>query len=71
MPAPYFATAGAAAGVDVMFGVILGTGVGGVRADAAWGWAWTALGLGAMLGPVATWRLRALRESAQIAWRKR
>jgi hypothetical protein len=44
---------------------------GGVRADAAWVWAWTALGVGAMLGPIATLRLRALRESAQMAGGKR
>ena len=44
---------------------------GGVRTDAAWGWAWTALGVGAVLGPIATLRLRALRESAQMAGGKR
>ena len=49
-----------------MFGLVLDL-QGGVRADAAWGWAWTALGIGAMLGPIATLRLRALRESAQMA----
>lgn len=55
------------------FGLVLdlGQGEAGVRADAAWGWAWTALGLGAMLGPIATLRLRALRESAQMAGGKR
>jgi MFS family permease len=54
-----------------VFGLVLDLGQGGVRADAAWGWAWTALGLGAMLGPLATLRLRALRESAQMAGGKR
>ena len=56
-----------------VFGLVLdlGQGAGGVRADAVWGWAWTALGLGAMLGPIATLRLRALRESAQMAGGKR
>lgn len=56
-----------------VFGLVLdlGQGAGGVRADAAWGWAWTALGLGAMLGPLATLRLRALRESTQMAGGKR
>lgn len=56
-----------------VFGLVLdlGQGAGGVRADAAWGWAWTALGLGAMLGPIATLRLRALRESVQMAGGKR
>jgi len=56
-----------------VFGLVLdlGQGVGGAHRDAAWGWAWTALGLGAMLGPVATLRLRALRESAQMAGGKR
>ena len=56
-----------------IFGLVLdlGQGAAGPRADAAWGWAWTALGLGAMLGPIATLRLRALRESAQMAGGKR
>ena len=53
-----------------VFGLVLDL-EGGVRADAAWGWAWTALGLGAMLGPIATLRLRALRDSAQMAGGKR
>lgn len=55
------------------FGMVLDLGQGAsvVRADAAWGWAWTALGVGAMLGPIATLRLRALRESAQMAGGKR
>jgi MFS family permease len=56
-----------------VFGLVLdlGQGTGGMRADAAWGWAWTALGIGAMLGPIATLRLRRLRESAQMAGGKR
>jgi MFS family permease len=56
-----------------VFGLVLdlGQGAGGMHADAAWGWAWTALGLGAMLGPIATLRLRALRESAQMAGGRR
>src|SRR5450759_3713492 len=56
-----------------VFGLVLdlGQGAGGVRADAAWGWAWTALGLGAMLGPIATLRLRALRASTPMAGGKR
>lgn len=56
-----------------LFGLVLdlGQGAGGVRTDAAWGWAWTALGAGAVLGPVATPRLRALRESTQMAGGKR
>jgi MFS family permease len=52
------------------FGLVLDL-EGGVRTDAAWGWAWTALGVGAMLGPIATLRLRALRESTQMAGGKR
>jgi MFS family permease len=52
------------------FGLVLDL-EGGARTDAAWGWAWTALGLGAMLGPIATLRLRALRDSAQMAGGKR
>ena len=51
-----------------VFGLVLDLGQG---ADAAWGWAWTVLGLGAMLGPIATLRLRARRESAQLAGGKR
>ncbi len=56
-----------------MFGLVLdlGQGAGGVRPAAAWGWAWTALGVGAILGPIATLSLRALRESAQMAGGKR
>ena len=56
-----------------VFGLVLdlGQGAGGARTDAAWGWAWTALGIGAVLGPIATLRLRALRESAQMAGGKR
>jgi len=56
-----------------VFGLVLdlGQGADGVGADAAWGWAWTVLGIGAMLGPIATLRLRALRASAQLAGGKR
>jgi MFS family permease len=56
-----------------VFGLVLdlGQGAGGLSADAAWGWAWTALGLGAILGPIATLRLRALSESKQMAGGKR
>lgn len=55
-----------------VFGLVLDLGQGaGPRADAAWGWAWTALGVGAVLGPIATLRLRALRESEQMAGGKR
>jgi MFS family permease len=55
------------------FGLVLdlGQGAGSARADAAWGWAWTVLGLGAIAGPIATLRLRASRESAQLAGGKR
>jgi hypothetical protein len=53
-----------------MFGLVLDL-KGGVRTDTAWGWAWTVLGLGAVLGPVATLRLRALRGSAQMAGGRR
>ena len=56
-----------------MFGMVLDLwpGTGGVRPAAAWGWAWTVLGVGAVLGPLATVRLRALRESAHMAGGKR
>jgi len=64
---------GAGAVSPWIFGLVLdlGQGAGGARSDAAWGWAWTVLGIGAMLGPLATLRLRALRESAQMAGGKR
>lgn len=56
-----------------VFGLVLdlGQGAGSARADAAWGWAWTVLGIGAVLGPIATLRLRTLSESAQMAGGKR
>jgi len=56
-----------------VFGLVLdlGQGAGGVHTDAAWGWAWTALGVGAMLGPIATLRLRALHASREMAGGKR
>ena len=56
-----------------VFGLVLdlGQGADGARADAAWGWAWTALGVGALLGPIATLRLRALSQSAQMAGGRR
>jgi MFS family permease len=61
---------GAGAVSPWLFGLVLDLS-GGVRTDAAWGWAWTALGVGAVLGPIATLRLRALRESTQMAGGKR
>ncbi|MBE0622470.1 MAG: MFS transporter [Burkholderiales bacterium] len=61
---------GAGAVSPWLFGLVLDLS-GGVRTDAAWGWAWTALGVGAVLGPVATLKLRALRGSAQMAGGKR
>jgi MFS family permease len=56
-----------------VFGLVLDFGqrTAAVGTNAAWGWAWTALGVGAVLGPIATLRLRALRESAQMAGGKR
>ena len=64
---------GAGAVSPWVFGLVLDLWqeAGGVRADAAWGWAWTALGVGAVLGPVATLRLRALHASAQMAGGRR
>ena len=64
---------GAGAVSPWVFGLVLdlGQGAGSMRADTAWGWAWTALGVGAMLGPIATLRLRALRESVQMAGGRR
>lgn len=46
----------------------LGQGAGG---ELAWGWAWTVLGLGAMLGPLCTLRLRASSEAGKMAGGKR
>lgn len=56
-----------------VFGLVLdfGQGAGGARDAASWGWAWTVLGAGALLGPLATLRLRASRESARMAGGKR
>lgn len=64
---------GAGAVSPWLFGVVLdlGQGTDGIRASTAWGWAWTALGVGAALGPLATLRLRALRESTQMAGGRR
>lgn len=51
-------------GAGVVSPVVFGWALdfaGGARASAsplAWGIAWSTLGLGALLGPVATWRLR-------------
>jgi len=61
---------GAGAVSPWLFGLVLDL-LGGMRADAAWGWAWTALGVGALFGPIATLRLRAMRESKQLAGGKR
>ena len=56
-----------------VFGLVLDLeqNAGGARAVDAWGWAWTVLGVGAMLGPIATLRLRAMRESRKMAGGKR
>jgi hypothetical protein len=39
-----------------LFGLVLDAGGG--DGLAAWGWAWTLLGVFALLGPWATWRLQ-------------
>lgn len=47
----------------VVFGWALDLGGGGKSADAvfAWGLAWSTLGFGALLGPLATWKLHRMR----------
>lgn len=54
-------------GAGVVSPVVFGWALdlfGGKSAPLAWGIAWVTLGLGGLLGPVATWRLRASRAAA-------
>jgi MFS family permease len=55
------------------FGLVLDWGRGGPLASEAWAWglAWSSLGIGALLGPWVTWRLRRMPQAAQMAGGKR
>lgn len=63
---------GAGAIAPWVFGLVLDW-TGAVESAPAWMWglAWSSLGVGALLGPLATWRLRRMPESAQMAGGKR
>jgi MFS family permease len=54
-----------------VFGLVLDWGLSVHSKNVAWGLAWSALGLGAVLGPWVTWKLRRLPESAQLAHGRR
>jgi len=56
-----------------VFGLVLDWGrAGGSLPDhVVWGLAWSTLGLGGLLGPVATWRLRRLPEAMKLAGGRR
>ncbi|HEY7726494.1 MAG TPA: MFS transporter [Anaeromyxobacteraceae bacterium] len=64
---------GAGALAPWVFGLVLDWGRGPLLGSerAAWGLAWASLGLGALLGPVATLRLRALPEARRLAGGRR
>lgn len=55
-----------------VFGLVLDWGRAGSLADhVVWGLAWSTLGLGGLLGPLAVWRLRQMPEAAKLANGKR
>jgi MFS family permease len=55
-----------------VFGLVLDWGRAGALPDhVVWGMAWTTLGIGGLLGPVAIWRLRNMPEAARLAGGKR
>ncbi|MDZ4254467.1 MAG: MFS transporter [Sulfuritalea sp.] len=55
-----------------VFGLVLDWGRGdGLSDHLIWGLAWSTLGLGGLLGPLAIWRLRRLPEAAKLAGGKR
>jgi MFS family permease len=55
-----------------VFGLVLDWGRAGALPDhVVWGLAWTTLGIGGLLGPVAIWRLRNMPEAARLAGGKR
>jgi MFS family permease len=55
------------------FGLVLDWARGGPLHSEAWAWglAWTSLGIGALLGPMMTWRLRRMPEASLMAGGKR
>jgi MFS family permease len=64
---------GAGAASPWIFGLLLDWGRGGPLHSETWAWglAWTSLGIGALLGPLMTWRLRRMPEASQMAGGKR
>ncbi len=64
---------GAGAIAPWVFGLVLdwGRANGSLSEQMVWGLAWATLGLGGLLGPVATWRLRRLPEAAKLAGGRR
>jgi MFS family permease len=63
---------GAGAVSPWVFGLVLDWGRAGALPDhVVWGLAWTTLGIGGLLGPVAIWRLRNLPEAAKLAGGRR
>ena len=56
-----------------IFGLLLDWARGGPLHSEAWAWglAWTSLGVGALFGPLMTWRLRRLPAASQMAGGKR
>jgi len=55
------------------FGLVLDWARGGPLQSESWAWglAWTSLGIGALLGPLMTWRLRHMPEASRMAGGKR
>jgi MFS family permease len=63
---------GAGAIAPWVFGLVLDWGRAGSLPDhVVWGLAWSTLGIGGLLGPVAVWRLRRMPEAAKLANGKR
>jgi MFS family permease len=63
---------GAGAIAPWVFGLVLDWGRAGSLPDhVVWGLAWSALGIGGLLGPVAIWRLRRMPEASKLANGKR
>jgi MFS family permease len=55
-----------------VFGLVLDWGRGGTLPDQLiWGLAWSTLGLGGLLGPLAIWRLRQMPEATKLAGGRR
>ena len=64
---------GAGAIAPWVFGLVLdwGRAGGGLPDHVVWGLAWSTLGLGGLLGPLAIWRLRRMPEAAKLAGGRR